>query len=100
MRPPIGEEGVTATPVTSSRDDNRYRRCGMAFTMLKEQLEDVSALPLTDREQKVLRLRFGLDDGRARTLEEVERVMLQESVSVGSRRKRSVNCAIRAVPES
>ena len=41
-----------------------------AFTMLKEQLEDVLST-LTDREQKVLRLRFGLDDGRARTLEEV-----------------------------
>lgn len=38
--------------------------------MLKEQLEDVLST-LTDREQKVLRLRFGLDDGRARTLEEV-----------------------------
>jgi len=41
-----------------------------AFTLLKEQLIDVLAT-LTDREQKVLRLRFGLDDGRARTLEEV-----------------------------
>ena len=41
-----------------------------AFTMLKEQLEDVLST-LTNREQKVLRLRFGLDDGRARTLEEV-----------------------------
>ena len=52
-----------------------YRRWGTpadaaAFTMLKEQLEDVLST-LTDREQKVLRLRFGLDDGRARTLEEV-----------------------------
>ncbi|MEG0805816.1 MAG: RNA polymerase sigma factor RpoD [Lachnospiraceae bacterium] len=41
-----------------------------AFTLLKEQLVDVLGT-LTDREQKVLRLRFGLDDGRARTLEEV-----------------------------
>ena len=38
--------------------------------MLKEQLVEVLST-LTDREQKVLRLRFGLDDGRARTLEEV-----------------------------
>ena len=41
-----------------------------AFTLLKEQLLEVLGT-LTDREQKVLRLRFGLDDGRARTLEEV-----------------------------
>ena len=41
-----------------------------AFTMLKEQLVDVLST-LTDREQKVLKLRYGLGDGRARTLEEV-----------------------------
>ncbi len=41
-----------------------------AFTLLKEQLVEVLET-LTEREQKVLRLRFGLDDGRARTLEEV-----------------------------
>jgi len=41
-----------------------------SFMLLKEQLEDVLAT-LTAREEKVLRLRFGLDDGRARTLEEV-----------------------------
>ena len=41
-----------------------------AFTLLKEQLLDVLDT-LTDREKKVLKLRFGLDDGRARTLEEV-----------------------------
>ena len=40
------------------------------FTLLKEQLQEVLGT-LTDREQQVLRLRFGLDDGRARTLEEV-----------------------------
>ena len=40
-----------------------------AFTLLKEQLLDVLDT-LTDREKKVLKLRFGLDDGRARTLEE------------------------------
>ena len=43
-----------------------------AFSMLKEQLVEVLDT-LTDREQKVLKLRFGLDDGRARTLEEVGR---------------------------
>lgn len=41
-----------------------------AFTMLQEQLEEVLST-LSERESKVLRLRFGLDDGRARTLEEV-----------------------------
>ncbi len=41
-----------------------------AFQLLKEQLEDVLQT-LTDREQRVLKLRFGLDDGRTRTLEEV-----------------------------
>ena len=44
-----------------------------AFTLLKEQLLEVLET-LTDREQQVLRLRFGLDDGRARTLEEVGKV--------------------------
>ena len=41
-----------------------------AFTLLREQLSEVLET-LTEREQKVLRLRFGLDDGHARTLEEV-----------------------------
>ena len=41
-----------------------------AFTLLREQLMSVLST-LTPREEKVLRLRFGLDDGRARTLEEV-----------------------------
>jgi RNA polymerase primary sigma factor len=41
-----------------------------AYTLLKEQLQEVLQT-LTEREQKVLRLRFGLDDGRGRTLEEV-----------------------------
>ena len=41
-----------------------------AFTMLREQLDEVLGT-LTEREQRVLKLRFGLDDGKARTLEEV-----------------------------
>ncbi len=48
----------------------RYRQMRAAFTLLKEQLEEVLGT-LTEREQKVLTLRFGLEDGRARTLEEV-----------------------------
>ncbi len=67
---PIGEEEdsllgdfilVETVPVPSD---------AAAFTLLKEQLVEVLST-LTEREQKVLRLRFGLDDGRARTLEEV-----------------------------
>ena len=41
-----------------------------AYTLLREQLNEV-LMTLTEREQKVLKLRFGLEDGRARTLEEV-----------------------------
>ena len=48
----------------------RYRQKPQHQTLLKEQLDEVLDT-LTEREQKVLRLRFGMDDGRARTLEEV-----------------------------
>ena len=48
-------------------------RTHAAYELLKEQLEDVLDT-LTDREENVLRLRFGLDDGRTRTLEEVGKV--------------------------
>ena len=61
----------TAIWATSFRTTTRLRpREAAAFTLLKEQLMDVLDT-LTPREEKVLRLRFGLDDGRARTLEEV-----------------------------
>ena len=49
-----------------------YRQKRQHLTLLKEQLDEVLDT-LTDREQKVLRLRFGMNDGRARTLEEVGR---------------------------
>ena len=52
------------------RPGRRILRDAAAFSLLKEQLNEVLGT-LTEREQKVLRLRFGLDDGRARTLEEV-----------------------------
>ena len=48
----------------------RYLLKPQLMTLLKEQLDEVLDT-LTEREQKVLRLRFGMDDGRARTLEEV-----------------------------
>lgn len=70
LETPIGEEEDSHLG-DFIRDDNApIPADAAAFTMLKEQLEEVLGT-LTDREQKVLRLRFGLDDGRARTLEEV-----------------------------
>ena len=65
LETPIGEEEDFI------QDDNvPVPSDAAAFTLLKEQLVEVLGT-LTEREQKVLRLRFGLDDGRARTLEEV-----------------------------
>ena len=58
-----------------------------AFTLLKEQLVEVLGT-LTEREQKVLRLRFGLDDGRARTLKKWEKnLMLPEKEFVKLKQK-------------
>ncbi len=72
LETPIGEEEDSHLG-DFIRDDNApIPSEAAAFTMLKEQLEDVLET-LTEREQKVLRLRFGLDDGRTRTLEEVGR---------------------------
>ena len=57
-------------PEGDGRASRRAPADAAAFSLLKEQLNEVLGT-LTEREQKVLRLRFGLDDGRARTLEEV-----------------------------
>ena len=70
LETPIGEEEDSHLGDFIPDDDAPAPAEAAAFSMLKEQLEDVLST-LTDREQKVLRLRFGLDDGRARTLEEV-----------------------------
>ena len=70
LETPIGEEEDSHL-VDFIHDDNvPVPAEAAAFTLLKEQLVEVLGT-LTEREQKVLRLRFGLDDGRARTLEEV-----------------------------
>ena len=70
LETPIGEEEDSHLG-DFIEDDNALAPADAAtFTMLREQLIDVLDT-LTPREQKVLRLRFGLDDGRARTLEEV-----------------------------
>ena len=70
LETPIGEEEDSHLGDFIQDDNVPVPAEAAAFTLLKEQLVDVLGT-LTDREQKVLRLRFGLDDGRARTLEEV-----------------------------
>jgi len=70
---PIGEEEDSHLGDFIPDDDAPAPAESAAFTLLKEQLVDVLGT-LTPREEKVLKLRFGLDDGRARTLEEVGKV--------------------------
>lgn len=70
LETPIGEEEDSHLGDFIPDDEVLAPAEAATFTMLREQLIDVLD-SLTSREQKVLRLRFGLDDGRARTLEEV-----------------------------
>ena len=70
LETPIGEEEDSHLGDFIKDDNVPVPADAAAFTLLKEQLEEVLST-LTDREQKVLTLRFGLEDGRARTLEEV-----------------------------
>ena len=70
METPIGEEEDSHLGDFIEDDKVPVPADAAAFTLLKESLVEVLGT-LTEREQKVLRLRFGLDDGRARTLEEV-----------------------------
>ncbi|WP_172674778.1 RNA polymerase sigma factor RpoD [Cellulosilyticum ruminicola] len=70
LETPIGEEEDSHLGDFIPDEDIPVPAEAAAFTLLKEQLIEVLDT-LTEREQKVLRLRFGLDDGRARTLEEV-----------------------------
>ena len=70
LETPIGEEEDSHLGDFIPDDDAPAPAEAAAFTLLKEQLIDVLDT-LTPREEKVLKLRFGLDDGRARTLEEV-----------------------------
>ncbi len=72
LETPIGEEEDSHLGDFIQDENVPVPAEAAAFTMLREQLEEVLDT-LTPREQKVLRLRFGLDDGRARTLEEVGR---------------------------
>ena len=72
LETPIGEEEDSHLGDFIPDDDVPAPAEAAAFSMLKEQLVEVLDT-LTEREQKVLKLRFGLEDGRARTLEEVGR---------------------------
>jgi RNA polymerase primary sigma factor len=70
LETPIGEEDDSHLGDFIQDDNVPVPAEAAAFTMLQEELETVLGT-LSEREAKVLRLRFGLDDGRARTLEEV-----------------------------
>ena len=70
LETPIGEEDDSHLGDFIQDDDSPAPQDSVAYTLLKEQLEEVMST-LTPREAKVLKLRFGLEDGKARTLEEV-----------------------------
>ena len=70
LETPIGEEDDSHLGDFIQDDDSPAPQDAAAYTLLKEQLEEVMST-LTPREAKVLKLRFGLEDGKARTLEEV-----------------------------
>ena len=70
LETPIGEEEDSHLGDFIEDQEARAPAEEASFTLLREQLDEVLKT-LTEREQRVLRLRFGLDDGRARTLEEV-----------------------------
>ena len=70
LETPIGEEDDSHLGDFSQDEDSPAPQDAASYTLLREQLEEVMKT-LTPREAKVLRLRFGLDDGKARTLEEV-----------------------------
>ena len=96
LETPIGEEEDSHLGDFIQDDNVPVPAEEAASTILKEQLVEVLGT-LTEREQKVLRLRFGLDDGRARTLEEVGR---EFSVYVRLRQKLFVSCVIQAAAVS
>ena len=70
LETPIGEEDDSHLGDFIQDEDSPAPHDSAAYTLLKEQLEEVMST-LTPREEKVLKLRFGLEDGKARTLEEV-----------------------------
>ena len=72
LETPIGEEDDSHLGDFIQDDDSPAPHDSAAYTLLREQLEEIMNT-LTPREAKVLKLRFGLEDGKARTLEEVGR---------------------------
>ena len=72
LETPIGEEDDSHLGDFIQDDESLAPQDAAAYTLLKEQLEEIMQT-LTPREAKVLKLRFGLEDGKARTLEEVGR---------------------------
>ena len=72
LETPIGEEDDSHLGDFIQDDDSPAPQDSAAYTLLKEQLEEVMQT-ITTREAKVLKIRFGLEDGKARTLEEVGR---------------------------
>ena len=70
LETPIGEEEDSHLEIFIQDEDSPAPHDAASYTMLREQLEEVMNT-LTPREAKVLKLRFGLEDGKSRTLEEV-----------------------------
>ena len=96
LETPIGEEDDSHLGDFIEDQEALAPADAAAYELLKEQLEDVLDT-LTEREENVLRLRFGLDDGRTRTLEEVGKCsVLPASVFDRLKRKRSVSFVTRA----
>ena len=84
LETPIGEEEDSHLGDFIQDDNVPVPAEAAASTLLKEQLVEVLGT-LTEREQKVLRLRFGMDDGRARTLEEVGKAVSYTHLDVYKR---------------
>ena len=73
METPVGEEDDSHLGDFIKDDNMPVPEDAAAYTILREQIEEVLST-LTERDQQVLRLRFGLDDGHQRTLEEVGKI--------------------------
>ena len=100
LETPIGEEEDSHLGDFIPDEDTSEPSEAASFTLLKEQLVDVLST-LTPREEKVLKLRFGIEDGRTRTLEEWARSSTSPgSVSVRSRLRPCASCATPAAPRS
>jgi RNA polymerase primary sigma factor len=74
LETPIGEDGISQLGDFIEDKDVLAPVDAVSYVLLKQQVADVLATDLSEREARVLQLRFGLEDGRARTLEEVGRV--------------------------